>query len=165
MVANFVQLRSDMNVLVSSCFILPTRYDGSSQNKPETQAIIELLQEHSITIIPVCPEQLGGLSTPRLPAEICGDEVIDIAGNNLSAQFKLGAQSTLAISRLQNIDFAILKQGSPSCGSKYIYDGSHSNTKISGQGITTKYLQQNEIDVYSEHDIDLIKDRIWKLKI
>lgn len=154
-----------MNVLVSSCFILPTRYDGTAQNKPEMQMIIELLKTHDITIIPVCPEQLGGLPTPRLPAEINGDKVIDINGNNLSDQFQLGATSTLNICNLVNIEFAVLKQGIPSCGSKYIYDGSHTNTKISGLGVTAKCLKEHGIEVYSEQDFDLIKDRIWKLKI
>lgn len=154
-----------MNVLVSSCFILPTRYDGKAQNKDEMKTIIDLLQQHNITIIPVCPEQLGGLSTPRLPAEIKDGEVYDIEGNNISDAFNLGASGILEIAKLLDVKFAVLKQGSPSCGSQYIYDGSHTGTIIEGEGITTKRLKENGIDVFSEHDISLIKEKICKLKI
>lgn len=140
--------------------MLPTRYDGKAQNKQEIIDIIELLKANDINIIPVCPEQLGGLSTPRTPAEIIGSKVIDKEGKDVTCAFKKGAQLTLELVLMLDVDFAILKQGSPSCGSKLIYDGSHSGTKIQGRGITTELLESNGISVYSEDDIGLIRGRV-----
>lgn len=154
-----------MNVLISSCFMLPTRYDGAAQNKPEMVAIIDLLKCNQVNIIPVCPEQLGGLPTPRTPAEISGDQVVTKDGILVTEQFERGAKLTLEMVLALGIDFAILKQGSPSCGSQQIYDGTHSGVKIPGQGITASLLIANGIKVYSENDIELIKERIWKSRI
>lgn len=152
-----------MSVLVSSCFILPTRYDGRAQSKQEIIDIIELLKANSVNIIPVCPEQLGGLTTPRTPAEIRGHRVIDKQGRDVTLEFLKGAKHTLELVESLEVDFAILKEGSPSCGSKTIYDGTHSGKKIQGRGITTELLEQNGISVYSENDISLIRDRIEML--
>lgn len=144
--------------------MLPTRYDGRAQNKQEIVAIIELLKANDINIIPVCPEQLGGLSTPRTPAEIKGNQVIDKDGKDVTQAFKKGAKLTQDLVLMLDVDFAILKQSSPSCGSKFIYDGNHSGTKIQGRGITTDLLERNGISVYSEDDMSLIKDRIESCK-
>lgn len=154
-----------MNVLISSCFMLSTRYDGKSQNKPKMQEIIDFLLVNNVNIIPVCPEQLGGLTTPRPPAEIIANRVVDINGTDVTYQFERGANLTLETIQKLNIQVAILKQGSPSCGSKIIYDGSHSGKKIAGQGVTTKLLLENGVAVYSEDDLQLIKDKVWKSRI
>lgn len=154
-----------MNVLISSCFMLPTRYDGKSQNKPEVSEIIEYLTINGVNLIPACPEQLGGLSTPRSPAEIIGTKVVDRMGVDVTSEFELGAKLTLDTIKQLNIEFAILKDGSPSCGSKQVYDGLHQGTKISGHGITTRLLQENGITVYSENDLQQIKEKIWKSRI
>ncbi len=154
-----------MNVLISSCFILPTRYDGKAQDKPEMRKIIDLLHSYKINIIPVCPEQLGGLSTPRLPAEITGGRVIAKDGSDVTINFQQGANLTCKIAEESDIGFAVLKEGSPSCGSRYIYDGTHSGEKISGHGITTLKLLENQIPVFSEHQIIEIEEFICKQKI
>lgn len=157
--------RRSMNVVVSSCFILPTRYDGKSQDKPQMQKIISYLLDNDINIIPLCPEQLGGLTTPRTPAEISGGRVINRLAIDVTDQFETGANLTLQAIKQLNVEFAILKDGSPSCGSNEIYDGSHQGRKIAGQGITAKLLKENGITVYSEHDLQLIKENIWKSRI
>ena len=108
--------------LVSACLTgLCTRYDGQSKGSPAC-----LQQLAAYHWIPVCPEQLGGLPTPRPPANLVnGDghavlagtaQVVDRDGNDLSAQFIRGASMVLAIARVQRIDLCFLKSGSPSCG-------------------------------------------------
>lgn len=110
----------------------------------------------------VCPEQLGGLSTPRLPSEIqtnsidiinkCGS-VTNTEGKDVTSNFIKGAEETLAIAKKLNIKQAILKDGSPSCGVNYIYDGSFSGNKIVGMGITAQLLKLSSIEVISENDL------------
>lgn len=110
----------------------------------------------------VCPEQLGGLSTPRIPSEINGNtldiisgigSVINKNGENVTSEFIKGAQETLNIAKKLNIKKAILKEGSPSCGVNYIYDGNFTGTKICGMGITAQMLKEASIKVVSELDL------------
>ena len=111
----------------------------------------------------VCPEQLGGLSTPRDPSEIIrldGNAVIEgktsVINNkrlDVTEKFKQGAMETLKIADLYGCKKAILKEGSPSCGSSCIYDGTFTGKKIHGVGVTTALLRQNGIEVISEKDI------------
>ena len=111
----------------------------------------------------VCPEQLGGLPTPRIPSEIIGKSsniltynngsVIDKNGNDATSQFLKGAQETLQIAKKMNIKKAILKDGSPSCGVNYIYDGNFNGTKIKGMGLTAQLLKESSIDIISELEL------------
>ena len=111
----------------------------------------------------VCPEQLGGLPTPRIPSEIIGESsnilnnnngsVIDKNGNDVTPQFVKGAKETLQIAKKLNIKKAILKDGSPSCGVNYIYDGNFNGTKIKGMGLTAQLLKESFIDVVSEIEL------------
>ena len=111
----------------------------------------------------VCPEQLGGLPTPRIPSEIIGESsnilnynngsVIDKNGNDVTPQFVKGAKETLQIAKKLNIKKAILKDGSPSCGVNYIYDGNFNGTKIKGMGLTAQLLKESSIDVISEFEL------------
>jgi uncharacterized protein YbbK (DUF523 family) len=103
--------------------------------------------------IPICPEQLGGLETPRIPAEINEDKVINKKGENVSSQFKKGAKETLRIAELVSCYKAILKQSSPSCGYGKIYDGSHTGRIIDGMGLTAKLLSQKGIIILTEEDL------------
>ena len=116
----------------------------------------------------VCPEQLGGLPTPRIPSEIIGkssnilnnnnDYVIDKNGNDVTPQFVKGAKETLQIA----IKKAILKDGSPSCGVNYIYDGNFNGTKIKGMGLTAQLLKESSIDIISELELGgNINGNIW----
>lgn len=105
--------------------------------------------------MPICPEVLGGLETPRKSAEIIqknSDEklVIDCDGKDLTESFKLGAKSALAIANIFGANSAILKSCSPSCGTRQVYDGSFSCKKIEGEGITAELFRKKGIKVFNE---------------
>ena len=104
-------------------------------------------------MIPICPEQLGGLSTPREPSEQRGNKVITKSGKDVTENFVKGAKEVLKLARLFGIKEAILKQRSPSCGYGQIYDGTFSGTVIKGDGVTTALLKINGIKVISEEDL------------
>ena len=107
------------------------------------------------TVISLCPEQLGGLATPRCPAEIKGGKVITKEGVDVTANYQLGAQMALKIAKDLGCRAAILKERSPSCSCGEIYDGSFSGTKTVGNGITAKLLIQNGICVVGESKADM----------
>lgn len=137
-----------MNILVSACLLgLPVRYDGNAKCESWVEA---LAREH--TLIPVCPEQLGGLSTPRVPCERVGDCVLSRDGDDRTAHFRKGAELALRIAQLNGCQVAILKQRSPSCGSKAVYDGTFTGKVVPGEGVTAELLRQHGIAVYSEED-------------
>ncbi len=102
----------------------------------------------------VCPEVMGGLSTPRNPAEIIGDKVISSVGDDVSAEYFSGANIALEIAKAENVDLCILKSRSPSCGKGEIYDGTFSGTLQAGNGCTASLLMQNGFEVISENDIE-----------
>ena len=136
-------------IIVSACLAgIKCRYDGkdNANNK-----VIKMVKKG--IAIPICPEQLGGLQTPRIPAEITADKVINKKGENVTSQFKKGAKETLRIAELANCRKAILKQSSPSCGYGKIYDGSHTGRIIEGMGLTAKLLSQKGITIITEEDL------------
>lgn len=136
-------------ILVSACLAgINCRYDGKNNIE---QKVVKLVEEGKA--FPICPEQLGGLPTPRSPAEISGKKVIDINGNDVTQKFVKGATETLKIAELLNCKKAILKQNSPSCGYGRIYDGSHSDKIISGNGLTSDILSNHNITILTEEDI------------
>ncbi len=138
-------------ILVSACLYgYCTRYDGKS-NLLRDKTFMEW--KNRGLLVPVCPEELGGLSTPRKPSEIKDGRVINSAGEDVTENFESGADKALKIAKENNVLFAILKDGSPSCGCKQIYDGSFTNTKISGSGVCAKHLLENGIVVLSENDM------------
>jgi uncharacterized protein YbbK (DUF523 family) len=100
--------------------------------------------------IPVCPEQLGGLCTPRNPCEITGDKVRDCKGNDLTAEFMRGVSESLKIADMYGCKGAILKQRSPSCGFGKIYDGSFTGTIIPGSGFLARSLSEKGLPIYTE---------------
>lgn len=106
--------------------------------------------------VPVCPEQLGGLPTPRAPAEQTGDKVFTKDGRDVTKEFVKGAEEGLKIAKLLNCKEAILKAKSPSCGCGKIYDGTFTGKLISGDGIFAKLLKQNGIKVVTENDLGTI---------
>lgn len=135
--------------LCSACLLgVKCRYDGKS--KPN-EKVIELAKKEAL--IPVCPEQLGGLPTPREPSEIRGDKVFNKEGVDVTEQFKKGAEEALKIAKLYDIKEAIFKQRSPSCGCGKIYDGTFSGKLVKGDGITTRLLKNNRIRVVTEEDL------------
>ncbi len=138
-----------MKILVSACLLgCACRYDGKAK---ENEAVLSLLKEGH-TLIPVCPEQLGGLSTPRLPAEIQGDRVIRRDGFDVTEPYQRGAQEALGLYRLMNCQLAILKARSPSCGKHIIYDGTFTGTLTEGNGATAALFQREGIRVLTEDE-------------
>lgn len=137
-------------ILISACLLgINCKYNG----KNNYNSLIEKLKEKYI-LIPICPEQMGGLSTPRTPSEIKGDKVISSVGDDVTINFIAGANKALDIAKNDNISIAILKEGSPSCGSNYIYDGTFTKTKVDGMGITARLLKNNNIKIYNENEIE-----------
>ncbi|MEM1563511.1 MAG: DUF523 domain-containing protein [Candidatus Bathyarchaeia archaeon] len=135
--------------LCSACLLgIRCRYDGKDALNKK---VIMLLKTE--TLIPVCPEQLGGLPTPREPAEIRGGRVITRSGKDVTENFKRGAEETLKIAKLFGIKEAVLKQGSPSCGCGRIYDGTFSGKVIEGDGVTTTLLKKHGIMVVTEENL------------
>ncbi len=138
-----------MNILISACLLgVNCRYNATGKMIPELE---ELISKH--ILIPICPEQLGGLSTPRSPAEIRGESVINKDSVDLTAEFIRGAEETLKLAKIYNCKFAILKERSPSCGSGKIYDGTFSKTIVDGDGFTAKLLKENGIKIIGETEI------------
>ena len=140
-----------MNILVSACLLgEPCRYDG--QSKP-CEAVRRLKEQHRL--IPVCPEVLGGLSTPRAPSERQSDGTVRNAeGVDVSEAYEKGAREALRIARTHGCELAILKEKSPSCGSGKIYDGSFSGTLTDGDGVCAELLKANGIRVLGESRVD-----------
>ncbi len=139
-----------MKILVSACLLgQPCRYDGKS--KP-CEAVISLKEKH--TLIPVCPEELGGLKTPRIPAEINDDKVVRQDGVDVTAEYNRGAEITLKIAKDNSIDIAILKSKSPSCSNSQIYDGTFKRKLKDGKGITTRLLEKNSIRIINENELE-----------
>lgn len=143
-------------ILVSSCLLgISSRYDGRAKPDPN---IISLIKE--IVLIPICPEQLGGLPTPREPAEISGNRVITKSGIDVTKNCINGAKEALKIAKLLGIKLAILKQYSPSCGCGKIYDGTFRKKVIKGDGITTRLFKKEGILVVSEEQLDLFNNEV-----
>ena len=137
-----------MKILISACLSGKNcKYNGNNNYRKK-------IVEHHIKdyLVEVCPEELGGLSTPRDPSEIVGDKVITNKGFDVTKQFHEGARETLMIAQEENVEMAILKEYSPSCGCNYVYDGTFSNKKIKGIGITAKLLIENGIVTKSDEE-------------
>ncbi|MBO9666684.1 MAG: DUF523 domain-containing protein [Bdellovibrio sp.] len=136
---------SEGKILVSACLIgRPCRYDGKHQLREE----VTVLHEEGLTIA-VCPEEMGGLSTPRTPAERIGDKVIDKNGVDVTAQYQEGANKALEVALKHGVKEALLKSKSPMCGCGRIYDGSFSGKTKDGNGVLAEKLLAAGIEVES----------------
>lgn len=143
-------------IIVSACLLgCECRYDGK---KKPNEYVIALAKSH--TLIPICPEQMGGLPTPRIPSEICGDKVINSEGKDVTNEYQKGAQMALNIAKLNGAKIAILKAKSPSCGKGFVYDGTFSRQLIEGNGVTVDLFLQNGINIYTENELDALKKTI-----
>ena len=152
-------------ILVSSCLAgLPVRYNGTHRIDLRIQKLIE---DNKAKM--VCPELLGGFSTPREPAEIVGGDgedvlngqarVIDKSGQDVTAQYIKGAYDTLKQAQAVHAEIIILKEYSPSCGSSMIYNGTFEGKRIVGNGVTTALLIRNGLSVISEENLsDFLDD-------
>ncbi|NLK63585.1 MAG: DUF523 domain-containing protein [Tissierellia bacterium] len=134
--------------IVSACLCgEKTRYDGKVFVNDKIKGLVD--QGKAIM---VCPELAGGLKVPRLPCEINNGRVVNITADDKTENFVDGAFKTLETAKKYEIKKAVLKEKSPSCGSKYIYDGTFTKSLIQGQGITTRLLRLNNIEVISDED-------------
>lgn len=136
-------------ILVSACLLGENcKYNGGNNYHP---AVCDYVQGQKV--IGVCPEVLGGLPTPRCPAEIVNGVVTNKEGVNVDHAFRMGAEKALAIAKENHVDLAILQSRSPSCGVKEVYDGTFSGRKISGQGVFAQMLRENGICVLDAEEV------------
>lgn len=131
-------------LLVSACLLGENcKYSGGNNYDPVVQALRERFE-----LVPVCPERLGGLPTPRIPSERVGKKVLNREGTDLTDAFRLGAERTLAIAAAHGVRRAVLQERSPSCGCGLIYDGSFSGRLVPGMGMTAQLLADNGVKVF-----------------
>ena len=129
-------------ILISACLIgLNCKYNGGNN---ENNKLVELMKEKDL--IPICPEQLGGLKTPRTSAERKQEKVITKEGVDVTKEYQRGAEEVLNLAKKLNIKKAILKSRSPSCGIEEIYDGTFSHTLTKKDGVTAELLKKNGIE-------------------
>lgn len=132
-------------ILISACLIgLNCKYNGGNN---ENSKLVELMKEKDL--VPICPEQLGGLKTPRVSAERKQEKVITKEGVDVTKEYQKGAEEVLNLAKKLNIKKAILKSRSPSCGIDEIYDGTFSHTLIKRDGVAAQLLKKNGIEVIS----------------
>lgn len=130
-------------ILMSTCLLgVRCRYDGDHQ---ERQEMIELFKSENV--IPVCGEQMGGLTTPREPSEEVDGKILSISGKDVTEEFNRGAEDILKLAKTIGAKKAYLKTDSPMCGRGRIYDGTFSGAMKDGDGVLTKLLIENGIEV------------------
>ncbi len=143
-------------ILISACLLgLSCRYDGCGKDYAGIGSLHGLC-----AMIPVCPEQLGGLATPRIPAERRGDRVVTAAGTDVTEQYERGAEQALRLAGQFGCRMALLKEKSPSCGCGRIYDGTFSRTLTEGNGVTAQLLLEHGIQVFGENQLDRLKESL-----
>lgn len=135
-----------MKILISACLLgVGCRYDG----KGNYMDFVEQLKSRH-QLIPVCPEQLGGLATPRCPAERQGEAVVTKDGRDVTKEYERGAREVLRLCRMFGCEAAVLKERSPSCGAGRIYDGSFKKKLVEGNGVCAQMLINEGILVVGE---------------
>lgn len=148
-----------MNLLISACLLgVCCRYDGKTKPCAQLQEL-----NRRFTLIPVCPEVLGGLSTPRVPAERIGSRVLNAQGNDVTAAYQLGAKTALQLAEQTGCRLALLKERSPSCGKGRIYDGTFSGNTTDGNGVCAEMLEAAGIKVFGETQLDELYAYVDKL--
>ena len=142
------------NVLISACLLgVDCKYNGSN-NKLDYEIIHSLKEKYNL--IPVCPEIMGGMPTPRNPVEITDGKVFDCDGEEFTKEFEKGSEEVLKLAKLYDTTIAILKENSPSCGSNYIYDGTFNHKKIKGMGIAALKLSKENIKLFTEENVKIL---------
>ncbi|KZN39746.1 DUF523 domain-containing protein [Pseudoalteromonas luteoviolacea] len=155
-------------VFVSACLVgNKVRYNGSSLCLEKTD---KQWLDLNVELMIFCPEVSAGLPIPRAPAEILGgygNDVIDGTarvigddGVDVTSEFLVGARQALGLCQRHGIEYAILAEGSPSCGSQQIYDGTFTGTKISGAGVTAQLLSSHGIKVYSQYNVEQLINKL-----
>ena len=136
-------------ILVSGCLLgLNCKYNGGNN---DNAAVHKFLEGKEYVVF--CPERAGGLPAPRLPSEIRGDKVFSKAGEDVTEEFRSGAEKALAFCRAHGVTQAILKARSPSCGVHAVYDGTFTGTVVPGMGVTARLLAENGIELMDEEDL------------
>jgi uncharacterized protein YbbK (DUF523 family) len=153
-------------IFVSACLLGErVRYHGGDARLEHP--ILRRWQDEG-RLVPLCPEVSGGLATPRPAAEIAatpeGRRVLTAAGADLTLSFERGAEAAAHACASHGVRMAILKDGSPSCGSRSIYDGSFSGKKVNGQGVTAALLRAAGVRIFSESEIDAANDYLRALE-
>ncbi|HEV7304699.1 DUF523 domain-containing protein [Ensifer sp.] len=156
-------------ILVSACLMgHAVRYDG--QSKPLVHPAIDRWRAEG-RLVTICPEMSAGMPVPRPPAEIAAGavgkdvlagraKVVEVNGRDVTGDFVQAAENALRLARETGCRFALLIDGSPSCGSGFVYDGSFSGARHPGEGVTAALLSDNGIEVYSDRQIDGLVARI-----
>lgn len=141
-------------ILVSACLLgVYCRYNGERKQMEGIERLMERAE-----LIPVCPEILGGLPTPRPAAERVGNRVMNREGADVTEAYRRGAEETLHLAELFGAKMALLKERSPSCGMGKIHDGSFQGRIVDGSGVTAELLAAHGISVYGESCIDELLD-------
>ncbi|MDP9866192.1 MULTISPECIES: DUF523 domain-containing protein [Streptosporangium] len=160
-------------ILVSACLMgRKVRYDGAA--KTSGDALLATWRQEG-RLVPFCPEVEGGLPVPRPAAEIEGGaggaavlagaaRVLATDGSDVTRAFLAGAQAALAVARSFGVKVAILKEGSPSCGSLTIYDGTFRGRRLPGNGVTTALLELHGIAVFTEDRVADAGERLRELE-
>ena len=139
-------------ILVSGCLYgWSCRYDAV--DTPCTDLRFLKWKEEG-RLVPVCPEVYGGLPTPRPDSQRVGGKVMACAGADVTAEYEAGAVKALQLARQNDVAFALMKEDSPSCGSRYIYDGTFTDTKKEGQGRAVQLLTEAGFVVFDEDQLD-----------
>lgn len=175
-------------ILVSACLLgRPVRYDGTAKYRDDE--ILARWREQG-RLVSVCPEVTGGLPVPRPPSEVSmaaavgdpeaprstdpilrGAAVLDgharvrtATGADVTAPFVRGAEQALEVAQRHGVRMAVLKEGSPSCGSSRIYDGTFTGTSVPGFGVTTALLSRHGIQVFNEDQLDQAATHLERLE-
>lgn len=156
----------DCRLLISECLLgVCCNYKGTSATIKDKKVLlfINWLIDSGVFLVPVCPEQLGGLSTPRLPSEIIPNEnnlkVISEKNDDVTANFEKGAFESLKLAKLFKVNAAILKALSPSCGIGTIYDGTFKKVRVPGDGVAAKLLLEHGYRVFDENNIGILIEK------
>ena len=141
--------------MVSACLAGENcKYNGGNNRN---EKVLKLMAENEAIL--VCPEQMGGLPTPRVPSEICHGIVTAKDGRVVDAEFRAGARKCLETALQEQPDLIVLQSRSPSCGVKQRYDGSFTGKLVDGSGVTADLLMENGFRCIDVEDLDLEKER------
>lgn len=142
-------------LLVSACLLGENcKYNGGNNYDPAAVALGERYE-----LIPVCPERLGGLPTPRVPAERVGDRVVNRDGADVTEAYRRGAEAALETALAHGIRRAALQERSPSCGCGIVYDGTFTGRLVPGEGVTAELLRKHGVKIYGGSRLAELADR------